>query len=148
VPAVYAEYHGGGGCDPAGIDAYVRGCLNVLADLGMTDPVPAPPPAPSLVVEDDRPGSGHMQVNHPAPCEGFFEPAVELGQRVRAGDLLGTVTDLLGTRAEAVRAAYAGLVLVLHTFARVGEGESVAVVLETDRPHPGPGQPLAREDLR
>ena len=33
VPAIYAEYHGGGGCDPAGVDAYVQGCLNVLADL-------------------------------------------------------------------------------------------------------------------
>src|SRR5262249_37087111 len=89
-------------------------------------------PSPSVVVEDDRPGSGHMQVNHPAPCEGFFEPAAELGQRVKAGDLLGTVTDLLGTRVEPVRAAYAGLILVLHTFARVGEGERGGVVLEAE----------------
>src|SRR5262249_36312899 len=46
VPAIYAEYHGGGSCDPAGIDAYVRGCLSVLADRGMVDPLPASSPPP------------------------------------------------------------------------------------------------------
>ncbi len=82
-------------------------------------------------MEDDRPGSGHMQVNHPAPCEGFFEPAVELGQRVQTGDPIGTVTDARGRHVEPIRAARAGIVLVLHTFARVDVGEGVAVVLET-----------------
>ena len=84
-----------------------------------------------LIVEDSRPGSGHMQVNHPVAVEGFFEPAVELGQRVHAGEPLGTVTDALGRRVEPIRAAYAGLVVVLHTFARVDAGDSVAVVVET-----------------
>jgi predicted deacylase len=134
IPAIYAEYLGGGSCDPAGIAAYVQGCLNVLADLGMIADLPVPSPAAPLVVEDDRPGSGHMQVNHPAPCEGFFEPAVALGQRVEAGDLLGTVTDLLGDRAESICAAYAGIVLVLHTFARIEAGESIGVVLECRSP--------------
>jgi predicted deacylase len=134
VPAIYAEYQGGGGCDPAGVAAYVQGCLNVLADLGVVAPALAYPAADPLVVEDDRPGSGHMQVNHPVPCEGFFEPAVALGQRVAAGDLLGTVTDLLGGRVEPVRAAHAGIVLVLHTFPRIDAGESAGVVLETARP--------------
>jgi predicted deacylase len=133
VPAIYAEYQGGGGCDPAGVDAFVHGCLNVLADLGMIDAggshrLGAGAP---LIVEDSRPGSGHMQVNHPVPHEGFFQPEVELGQRVNAGDLLGTVTDTLGRHVEPIRAAYSGLVIVLHTFARVDAGESVAVILET-----------------
>jgi predicted deacylase len=142
VPAIYAEYHGGGGCDPAGIAAYVRGCLNVLADLDLIDSESSTPRPDLLIVEDDRPDSGHMQVNHPAPCEGFFEPVVLLGERVRAGDLLGTVTDLLGERVEPICAAHAGLVLVLHTFARVEPGTGVAVVLETDRSLP------ASEDRR
>src|SRR5205085_2778706 len=130
VPAIYAEYHGGGMCDPAGVSAYVEGCLNVLADLGVIEPRPMPPRVEPLVVEDARTGSGHMQVNHPSPCEGYFEPAALLGQRVRIGDVLGTVTDALGNRVESIRAAHGGLVLVLHTFARVDAGESVGVVLE------------------
>jgi predicted deacylase len=132
VPAIYAEYHGGGGCDPDGVAAYVRGCLNVLADLGMIDDTVQRGRAP-LVVEDDRPNSGHMQINHPAPCEGFFEPAVLLGQRVAKGQTFGTVVDALGERKEIVAAAHSGIVLVLHTFARVEAGESLGVILEDVR---------------
>lgn len=131
VPAIYTEYGGGGGCDPAGIEAYVQGCLNVMMEFGILDGDPVSEGSGPLIVEDDRPGAGHMQVNHASPSDGFFEPAVALGQSVRQGDVLGTVTDLLGSRIEPIRARYAGMVIVLHTFARVDEGVSVAVVLET-----------------
>ena len=136
VPAIYAEYHGGGGCEQAGVAAYVSGCLRVLADVGVNDDAPAATGSEPLVVEDPRPGSGHMQVNHPSPCEGFFEPHVALGMRVPADAPLGRVTDLLGRRVEVVRAAYAGLVIVLHTFARVDAGTSVAVILPTAEERP------------
>ncbi|MGE5193831.1 MAG: succinylglutamate desuccinylase/aspartoacylase family protein [Deltaproteobacteria bacterium] len=130
IPAIYAEYLGGGRFDPAGVEAYVRGCLNVMAEFGLLDEKPVLPVQPALVVEDIRPGAGHMQVNHPSPCEGFFEPAVQLGQQVRAEDVLGWVTDLLGRRVEVIRARYTGMVIVLHTFPRIEEGVSVAVVME------------------
>ena len=132
VPAIYAEYHGGGGCYPSGVELYAGGCLRVMAEVGVVADAPPAPRVPQRVVEDARPGSGHMQVNHPSPCEGFFEPLVTLGMRVQAGGPLGKVTDLLGRRVEMVRAAYAGLVIVLHTFARVDAGTSVAVILPTD----------------
>jgi predicted deacylase len=131
VPAIYAEYLGGGSCDVRGVDAYVRGCRNVLARLGLTDDQLEPPDREPLVVEDPRPNSGFMQINLPAPCAGFFEPAVGLGQRITRGEPFGTVTDLLGQRRETVPAAQSGRVIVLHTFARVAAGESLGVVLET-----------------
>jgi predicted deacylase len=130
VPAIYCEYLGGGRCDPAGIEAYVRGCRNVMIELGMLDGTPGLAAEP-LVVEDPRPGSGHMQVNHPSPCDGFFEPAVKLGDRVRAGDLLGTVCDTLGQRVERIESRYTGLVIVLHTLPTISAADSIAVVLET-----------------
>lgn len=134
IPAIYAEYLGGGRCDPAGIEAYVAGCLNVMRELGMLPPRPSDESAakvsPPLVVEDTGPGSGHMQVNHPSPCEGFFEPLVSLGQQVKVGDALGTVTDPLGRHVARIQSRYTGTVVVLHTFSRVDEGTSVAVVLE------------------
>jgi predicted deacylase len=132
VPAIYAEYQGGGACDPAGITAYVDGCLNILADLGMIERDIPPRDTPPLIIEDNRPGSGHMQINHPAPCSGFFEPAVQLGQLVQEHDLLGTISDVLGTHVEPVRAGHAGIVLVLHTFARIEAGTGVAVLLQSD----------------
>ena len=100
-----------------------------LAERGMIEAASSPPVPEPLIVEDSRPGAGHMQVNHPSPVEGFFQPAVELGRRVQAGELLGTVTDVLGRHSEPIRARYAGLVLVLHTFARVNAADSVAVIL-------------------
>lgn len=135
VPAIYTEYLGGGRFDPPGTDAYVIGCLNVLREFKMLPRLPGKPlVAEPWIVEDRRAGSGHMQVNHPAPRAGFFEPAVQLGQSVNEGDVLGTVTDLLGLEVVAVRARYTGVVIVLHSFPRVAAGTSVAVVLETNNP--------------
>lgn len=131
VPAIYAEYLGGGRFDPAGVAAYVRGCRNVMAEFEMLDETPVHPVSVPQVVEDSRPGSGHMQVNHPAPCEGFFEPAVALGQKVEGEDVLGSICDPLGRQMEVIRSRYSGIVIVLHTFPRVEAGVSVAVVLET-----------------
>jgi predicted deacylase len=133
VPAIYAEFLGGGGCDRRVVDAYLHGCLNVLADLGtIRDDVVSPPDAP-LVIEDARPGSGHMQVQHPAPVDGFFESAVVLGGRVRRGDILGTVSDALGHDVVPVAADRTGVVLVLRALPRVVAGDGVAVILETER---------------
>jgi predicted deacylase len=130
VPAIYAEYHGSATCDPAGVEAYVTGCLNVMAELGMLDR-PRPDSAVEHFVEDDRPGAGHLQICNRSPLTGFFEPAVRLGDRVQPGDALGTVCDELGQRVETVRATQSGLVLLLTTFSRVKEGDSLAVILES-----------------
>jgi predicted deacylase len=129
VPAIYAEYHGSAGCDPRGARAYVDGCLNVMALLEMID-MPAPTCRVEHALEDPRPGSGHMQVCNPSPITGFFQPAVELGHHVGAGDLLGTVTDEVGATTREIRAPHRGIVLVLRTFPRVLQGESIGVVLE------------------
>jgi predicted deacylase len=129
VPAIYAEYLGSGLCDPAGIDAYVAGCLNVMAELGMLDRVR---PASRVVyaVNDFRESAGHMQIRNPAPITGFFEPLVQLGGSVTAGQPLGTVTDLLGDTVIAAPSQETGRVIVLRTFSRVFAGDTLAVILE------------------
>jgi predicted deacylase len=130
IPAIYCEYLGGGGLSEAGVQAYLRGCLNLLADLGMVDQPAVEPPAEQRVVEDSRPSAGHMQINHPTPMAGFFEPRVRLGEWVSRNAALGEVCDITGRRAETVCARYAGQVIVLHTYARIEADTSVAVVLE------------------
>lgn len=130
VPAIYTEYEGGGRINVEGTWAYIQGCLNVMYEFGLLTGQPVMPLDPPLIVEDDRQGAGHMQINHPAPCEGFFNSHVTLGQEVQADQVLGTVVDPLGQKEETIRARYAGLVIVLHTFPRVEAGVSVAVILE------------------
>lgn len=129
IPAIYAEYLGGGGCDPAGVDACFTGCLRVIAELGLIADGPAAPTESPRIVEDARRGSGHMQTNHPAPCAGFLELSVKLGDAVAAGEPLGTITDPIGRQIVPLHAAYAGIVLVLHTFSYIDTGTSAVVIL-------------------
>jgi len=130
VPAIYAEYLGSGVCDAQGVEAYVTGSLGVMAQLGMLDRAP-PASQVELVVEDNTPESGHMQVQNSSPKTGFFEPAVELGQSIEADGLIGVVVDVSGEEQTEIRAGYAGIVLALRTFPRVSEGDSVAVIMDT-----------------
>lgn len=132
VPAIYAEYLGGVPLDPEGVSAYVTGCLNVMGELGMLER-PQPLPRIAHVVEDARPESGHMQICNLSPVDGFFEPAVTLGDRVAPGRLLGRVHPL-GAPAVEVVSRQSGLILVLRALPAVQQGDSLAVVLETETP--------------
>ena len=134
VPAIYTEYLGGGVFHESGVTACVRGCLNVLADLGVIDEPVTMPEEPPLVVEDPRPNSGFLQLQHPAPRDGFSRPAVRLGDRIQAGDLLGTICDPLGRDVCEVPAANSGLVLVLRTCPSVLKGDSLGVILSPESP--------------
>jgi len=131
IPAIYIEHGGGGGCNPEGVDDCIAGCLNVMGELGMIDREP-PRSRVAHFVEEDHEDSGYMQIQNPAPIPGYFEPAVALGQRVAPGDLIGTVSDVLGDHVEEVRSSQTGIVLMLKTFPRVDEGDGLAVVLKVE----------------
>jgi predicted deacylase len=128
VPAIYCEYLGAATCSQAGIDAYVDGCLNVLAELGLWQH-PLPADRVLHVVENPQPGSGHMQVCNPSPCTGYFHTLLKPGDSIVAGDLLGHVFPLDNSDAMPIHAVETGLVLVLRTFPRVVAGDSVGVIL-------------------
>jgi predicted deacylase len=91
IPAIIAEAGGCGLVEPAAVAAHVRGLDRVLALLGMTsDPVPD--------------GGAQAQVHLGrflwlrAAGEGWWEPGVRPGERVAAGQVLGTVSSLDGAR--------------------------------------------------
>ena len=132
VPAIYTEYLGAG-FSAAGVEAYVQGCFNVLAAMGsLTAASQKSVPAPR-VVEDNRESAGHLQIHHPAPFAGFFEPLVELGQRVARGQTLGVLWD--GADQRTIVAQHGGNVLTLRAVCRVEAGEMLAVVLEEEAHH-------------
>ena len=133
VPAIYAENHGGGSFRTDGVEVFVKGCRNVMIELGMI-PGERPTSHIELAVEDPRPESGHMQVCNPSPTAGFFEPSVQLGQNVQTGDLLGTVSDALGHQVTPIHAKRDGLVIVLRTLSPVQRGTSLAVILNSSPP--------------
>ena len=130
VPAIYAEYLGAGNCSEVGFEAYVEGCLNVMAELGMMDKR-VPVHAPEIVIEDPRSQSGHMQICHPSPAEGTFKSCVQLGQVVEEGQSMGVVTNQETFTSQTIQADHAGRVIVLRTATEVKEGDSLAVILES-----------------
>ena len=132
VPAIYVEHGGGGGgYDPVKVEALVAGCTNVMAHLGMLDGLTSSSRV-QYVVEDDREQSGYLQINHPAPCAGFFAAAVTLGETVEGGQPLGEVVDPLGDAPVSVAAAHSGIVAVLRSFPSVNKGDSLATVIEVN----------------
>ena len=130
VPAIYAEYLGSGLCHPEGVQDYFDGCLNVMRELDMMDHE-QPASRVQYVVEDNRPNAGYLQIRNPAPINGLFEPQVELGGSVEAGQPLGTVSDVLGDQVMTVPSDATGLVVCLRSFSRVLQEDALAVVVDT-----------------
>lgn len=133
VPAIYAEYGGGGGWNAGAVSAYVAGCFRVASWLNMIER-PADASDVRYIVEDHREQSGHLQIQHPAPADGVFEPKVSLGQVVRRGQPLGIVTDLWGERPLEVPAAEDGIVLFLRVPPPVAAGNSLGGILPISQP--------------
>ncbi|HWB54903.1 MAG TPA: M14 family metallopeptidase [Tepidisphaeraceae bacterium] len=130
VPAIYAEYGGGGPCTNRGIDDYVSGCINVLRELGMLEGSPDTSRV-RHVVEDPRDRSGYLQIQHPAPSDGFFCPSVCLGDQVQRKDVIGSVVDVLGENKEEIKAADDGIVVMLRANRRVQCGDALMALAST-----------------
>ncbi len=154
VPAIYAEWGGGGGCQPGGVAAYVQGCLNVLCELGLLTQAPrnmsgvestgvdtsffavgSVDSANSIVVEDAREASGHLQVNYPAPRAGFYEPAFPVGTFVEQGTCLGRLWETLEDPGLEILARQTGLLILNRACPAVNQGDCLATIIDHPIPH-------------
>jgi predicted deacylase len=89
IPAIIAEAGGCGLVEPAAVAAHVRGLDRVLALRGMTsDPAP----------DGEEPVHLGRFLWLRAASEGWWEPDVRPGERVAAGQVLGTVSSLDGAQ--------------------------------------------------
>lgn len=131
IPAIYVEYLGGG-YDRRNVEPLLRGCLNILGDLDVINGENPPRAVEPIVIEDARPSTGHLQIQHPSPRDGFFESSAELGQRIERGGTLGRVVDLLGPEIDLIRSDRDGFLLALRVLPRVERGDCLAVVIETN----------------
>lgn len=128
IPAIYVEAGGGARFDPGAVELCVTGCLNVAGALGLIERE-SPTCAVEHIVEDARDESGHLQVQHPAPVSGWYEPLGRLGDRIAAGEPLGRIANEWGEPLADVPACEAGLVLFQRVVPGVARGESVGGVL-------------------
>ena len=122
--ALGGEFGGGGAVSARGVRIVERGLRNVLAHAGVIER--------SRAVGDFEGPTRLMQVKGRdyyvyAPDAGLFEPAVELGDDVRAGDPCGQVhfVDNPGRAPETCHFDRDGMVICKRHFGRVERGDCV-----------------------
>lgn len=113
IPAVIAEAGGVGQLQPEAVELHLRGIVRVLQQLGMLDGDPAPLPEPTMIRE-------FLWVR--AERGGFFQKAVGAGDRLSAGQSLGTMADLWGDPVGEVRSPVDGVALFITTSPAVSDG--------------------------
>lgn len=125
------EFGGGETVDRLGVRHAYEGILNVLRHYGLLEGEPQKirphgSPAPKLARADK------LEAYVPCPRDGIWEPVVELGEHVEAGQLIGRLHDFSDHSAPAmeIRAPYAGSVLMMHLSARPHKGQTLYVVAE------------------
>jgi predicted deacylase len=105
IPAIIAEIGANGLCDEASVAGHLRGIRNVCAHLEMLPPVEAAP-APDPVEYN-----GWVWMR--STVQGWWQPRVAVGDRVHAGDELGSLLDPFGAELEKIVAPADGCPLFL-----------------------------------
>jgi predicted deacylase len=106
IPAITAEAGGCGLVDEHSVMLHVNGVQRVLETLGLLPvSLPAPPPPVELA----------RWVWLRAATEGWWAPAVAVGEHVGIGSTVGTVSSLYGDEVEQIRAPEAGVPLFITT---------------------------------
>jgi predicted deacylase len=113
-PAVTTEAGFLGRSDEESVGRNVRGALSVMRHLGMLNGAPEPAADPVWI---DK-----YEVVY-SKWSGLFAPRVEMGYYVKAGQVVGTVTDYLGAWKEDVRAPFTGILLYVIGTPPCNEGE-------------------------
>lgn len=93
-----------GRTDEESIARNVDGVLSVMRHLEMIAGKPAPAADPTWIDKYEVIYSKH---------DGLFQPRVEMGYYVRAGQVVGTITDYLGEWVEDVKAPFTGILLYI-----------------------------------
>ena len=118
IPGFTAEAGGRGLLEPAEVERHLRGLSSSLRAAGVLDGEPDPPPARQRLVQR------FLWLR--TPVRGWWQPAVEPGDTVTAGDRLGAVLDGFGDTVEIVTAPEDGALLFRTSSPAVDAGGLLA----------------------
>lgn len=120
------EFGGSGSVTRSGVAIVERGIRNLLAHVGIIEAPKATAPAPATPTRFVEVKNRDYYVYATEP--GLFEPAVELGDMVEAGQLAGQVHFVDNPAREPVLCHFrtSGMVLCKRHFGRVERGDCVA----------------------
>jgi uncharacterized protein len=105
IPAFIAEAGGRGLLEPIEVERHIRGLWSALRAAGVLDGKPDPPPQDQQLVQ--------RFVWLRTATAGWWQPAVDVGDAIAAGDRLGTVLDGFGETIETITAPEAGVPLFI-----------------------------------
>jgi uncharacterized protein len=114
IPGFIAEAGGRGLLEPTEVERHVRGLGSALRAAGVLDGEADPPPDGQQLVQRFlwlRTATG-----------GWWEPAVEVGETIAAGDRLGSVLDGFGDVIDTITAPETGIALFLTSSPAVQAG--------------------------
>lgn len=120
VHAILIEVGGGRSLDKQYHQAVMDGIINALRFVGILAGDPIRGPEPYVFQRKDIVS---------APRAGFFQPAVELGERVRKGECVGSITPILAETTIEVTAPHDGIVLYRRREVAVGEQDSLVHIV-------------------
>jgi len=118
-PALTIESGGMGRIDTDDILRIERGVQGLMKHLGMSSTGPDPIASPVLLERSEVLRSNFT---------GIFHAAVEKGQTVAEGAVIGRVTDFHGTLLEEIRAPFAGEILYVVGTPPMNKGEPVGFI--------------------
>ena len=113
VAAMLAESGGRGLLIEEDVRRHVTGVTNILRTIGALSGKPTPVEPPTVVNSFEWLRS---------PVEGIFHCRVKVGQKVKARDVVGEMTDLVGAPVAATTAPVAGVVLFVVTSPAIKKG--------------------------
>jgi len=125
IPWLYTEAHGAGRIDPADLKTFVEGVFNLLRHMNILSG-----PLRTVPVEWHLYGNGDIDRGLVATQRGFLVTAASLFQRVRAGDRLGYLCDLLGKTIETYLAPTDGVLAMIRAFPVVEPGEPLFLLTD------------------
>lgn len=120
ISAVLGEVGGQGRWPEADVALHAAGFQRLLKAAGLIDEAPASPAFETTVLRNEA----WMR----ASATGYWHPAVEVGQPVRAGDPLGEVQDAFGVALERPVAPIDGIVLFLVSSLAMNAGDPLLAV--------------------
>ena len=127
--SIGGEFGGGESTSRSGVRHAYEGVWNVMRHYGLVEgavtPIrPAGSPPPKLIRADK------LEQYQPSPRDGVWEPAVDPGAAVQAGELVGRLHDFADHSAPPleIRSPAAGYIGMLHLSARPKKGQTLFVI--------------------
>ena len=120
IPAVTVESGGGMLCSEDDVAVHYDTCVNIMRHLGML-------PGKAIYSKKYRVVTGGMTY---AKKGGFFHPKAQCGKDIKAGELVGTVTDMHGRLIEEITAPTDGVALEVHQGPSLNPGTVVCILGE------------------